>query len=101
MLIMSEEILHKVLSNIRFTNIVEFDDYCCKIISVLPDSPPLKAEWWSGKEVHIIAIDIDGNFFLRHCDGSVRYWNHIKANDIVAFRSIKDFAYSFREDQDI
>lgn len=40
------------------------------------DWRPLESPWWKGKEAYIIGADLDGNFFLRHCDGSVRYWNH-------------------------
>jgi hypothetical protein len=42
---------------------------------------PLKAPWWRGKEVYIIGADLDGNFILRHCDGSVRLWDHSKQTD--------------------
>jgi len=34
------------------------------------------AHWWRGKEVCIIGADLEGNFLLRHCDGTVRYWDH-------------------------
>lgn len=55
------------------------------------DWRPLKALWWQGKEVSIIGADLDGNFFLRHCDGTVRYWNHESKTDIVVARSVRDF----------
>jgi hypothetical protein len=65
---------------------------------VTPATPPLEAYWWRGKQVHIVAVDVDGNFFLRHCDGSVRYWDHSKKEDVVAFKSVKEFASAFKED---
>ncbi|HSH17141.1 MAG TPA: hypothetical protein VLD18_13955, partial [Verrucomicrobiae bacterium] len=40
------------------------------------DWRPLEAPWWRSKEVCIIGADLSGNFFLRHCDGSVRHWDH-------------------------
>jgi hypothetical protein len=55
------------------------------------DWRPLKAPWWRQKAVCIIGADLDGNFFLRHCDGSVRYWNHKTQSDSVVAASVRDF----------
>lgn len=55
------------------------------------DQRPLDAPWWHGKEVSIIGADLDGNFFLRHCDGSVRYWDHKAKSDSVIATSVRDF----------
>lgn len=55
------------------------------------DWRPLKAPWWRGKDVCVIGADIDGNFFLRHCDGSVRYWQHQHQADIILTRSVDEF----------
>ena len=55
------------------------------------DWRPLKAEWWKGKQVSIIAADVNGNFFLRHSDGSVRYWNHRTKSDEAISPSVKNF----------
>jgi hypothetical protein len=52
---------------------------------------PLKAPWWSKKEACIIGSDLDGNFFLRHCDGSVRYWDHKAQADTIIARSVREF----------
>jgi hypothetical protein len=61
------------------------------------DWRPLEASWWSGKEVCIIGADTDGNFFLRHCDGGVRYWDHKSQKDSVISISVKEFVRQFRE----
>ena len=55
------------------------------------DLRPLKADWWRGKEVCIIGADLDGNFFLAHCDGTVRHWDHRLQSDTVIAPSIRDF----------
>ena len=55
------------------------------------DWRPLKAQWWRGKEVHIIGADHDGNFFLRHCDGSILFWDHKAQTDTVLSPSVGDF----------
>ena len=55
------------------------------------DMRPLDAPWWRGKEVCLLGVDLSGNFFLRHCDGSVRYWDHTKQDDVIVARSVRDF----------
>ena len=55
------------------------------------DWRPLDAPWWRGKQVSIIAADIEGNFFLRHSGGSVRFWDHQTQADELAAPSIIDF----------
>jgi hypothetical protein len=57
------------------------------------DWRPLKAPWWRQKEACIIGADLDGNFFLRHCDGSVRYWDHETQSDSVIAASVRDFLH--------
>jgi hypothetical protein len=56
------------------------------------DWRPLTAPWWRGKEVCVIGADVDGNFFLCHCDGTVRLWDHRKQSDTIIAKSVRDFA---------
>lgn len=56
------------------------------------DWRPLQASWWRGKEACIIGADLDGNFYLRHSDGSVRWWSHQRQADEVVAPSVKEFA---------
>jgi hypothetical protein len=58
------------------------------------DWRPLRANWWQGKEVCVIGADLDGNFFLRHSDGTVRYWDHKEQTDQVLASSVRDFLQS-------
>ena len=55
------------------------------------DLRPLDAPWWRGKEAYLLGVDLSGNFFLRHCDGSVRYWDHSKQEDVVIAKSVREF----------
>ena len=55
------------------------------------DWRPLTAPWWRGKEACIIGADLEGNFFLRHCDGSVRFWDHKAQADTVIAPSVREF----------
>ncbi|MES2933105.1 MAG: hypothetical protein V4805_06425 [Pseudomonadota bacterium] len=61
------------------------------------DWRPLDAPWWREKQASIIGADIDGNFFLNHCDGSVRYWDHKTQANIVVARSVREFARLIKE----
>jgi hypothetical protein len=63
------------------------------------DIRPLKALWWRGKEAYLIGADLTGNFFLRHCDGSVRYWDHAKQVDEVISPSVHEFLAHLEEDE--
>jgi hypothetical protein len=58
------------------------------------DWRPLRAPGWRGKEVCVIGTDLAGNFFLRHCDGSVRYWQHSLKADTVLTPSVDEFIRS-------
>jgi hypothetical protein len=64
------------------------------------DWRPLQAPWWKGKEVCIIGADIDGNFFLRHCDGSIRHWIHSLQSDKVIAPSVRDFLVQIVDETD-
>jgi hypothetical protein len=55
------------------------------------DWRPLKAPWWTKKEACIIGADLKGNFFLSHCDGSVRYWDHGTQTDTMIARGVREF----------
>ena len=56
------------------------------------DWRPLEAPWWRKKQVSIIGADVEGNFLLRHSDGSVRLWDHKAQTDIVVAPSVRQFA---------
>ena len=51
----------------------------------------LEAHWWQGNEVCIIGADLQGNFFLRHCDGSLRYWQRDLQKDVIVAASVREF----------
>jgi hypothetical protein len=55
------------------------------------DWRPLVAPWWRKKEASIMGADLNGNFFLRYCDGSGRYWEHKTQTDTVIARSVREF----------
>jgi hypothetical protein len=55
------------------------------------DWRPLDAPWWRGKQASIIGADVNGNFVFRHCDGSVRFWDHGLQSDEVLAPSVKAF----------
>ena len=95
---LSDPILEQASNNIGMRPIFEFQGREIHVVSIMPWSPPLIAKWWRGKQVTIIGADVDGNFFLRHSDGSVRYWEHSKKSEAVVAKSVKEFTASLRED---
>jgi hypothetical protein len=64
-----------------------------RILFLLPSTlwRPLRSSWWTGKEAYLIGGDEQGNYFLRHCDGSVRLWDHIRGQDEVLTPSVRAF----------
>lgn len=63
------------------------------------DWRPLDAPWWREKQASIIGADLEGNFFLRHCDGSVRYWDHLAQTNLTVAPSVREFAHQIKECQ--
>ena len=61
------------------------------------DWRPLEAAWWRKKEGCIIGADLDGNFLLRHSDGSVRLWDHKAQADTVLASGVRQFAVQLTE----
>ena len=90
---MTINFLDEAVKNLGVKNILRIGERQFTLACLIreDDKRPLKADWWKGKEVSIIAVDIDGNFFLRHCDGSVRYWNHQSKTEEVVSPSVKSF----------
>ncbi len=89
----------KVIERLPFKPIFPFGDREIHVVLILEKSPPLVASWWRGKEVYILGADVDGNFFLNHCDGSVRYWEHAKQSGTIVAKSEKEFLAALREDE--
>lgn len=88
--------IDKTINNLGIANKFHHDDKTIIVAFVLreKDIRPLDAPWWTGKECSIIAGDIDGNFFLRHSGGSVRYWVHGTQSETIVAPSVKDFIKS-------
>ncbi|MGN7437244.1 MAG: hypothetical protein ACTHOO_01275 [Alcanivorax sp.] len=83
--------LEKAVKLLPLNDTFALEDRKAQIVAIMPDMRPLDAPWWTGKEVYLIAVDVDGNFFLRHCDGSVRYWDHKTQTDVTVSKSLKEF----------
>ncbi len=64
-----------------------------RVLFLLPSTlwRPLRASWWTGKEACIIGGDEQGNYILRHCDGTVRLWDHTRGKDEVLTPSVRAF----------
>ncbi len=95
---MTDDFRKKAAKEIGIKPIYEFNGREIHVIGIFEWTPPLVASWWRGKQVHIVAADVDGNFFLRHCDGSVRYWEHSTETDTIVAKSEREFFRSFRYD---
>ncbi|HAB17453.1 MAG TPA: hypothetical protein PLX89_10325 [Verrucomicrobiota bacterium] len=87
------EAIDRAQANLSWRRTIRHDGREVTIALLVRDADwrPLHALWWRGKEVCLIGVDVDGNFFLRHCDGSVRYWDHRLQTDAVVAPSVREF----------
>src|SRR5262245_56244072 len=88
----------EISNHLYFAKAFRLGDRTVHIVFMLPDSlwRPLNASWWRGKEVSIIGGDENGNYLLRHSDGSVRLWDHGRAADEMVARSVRAFLAMLR-----
>ena len=88
-----DEAVDRAIKHLPVRNTFRDGDAAVSVAFLLrpADWRPLKAPWWRGKEAYIIGADYSGNFFLRHCDGSVRYWDHTAQTDRALAPSVREF----------
>ena len=100
---MKPDPLPQAIRNLGICRIFRHNGTIHKLACLLrdEDTRPLHAPWWKGKESSIIAADLSGNFFLRHCDGTVRYWNHATQTDTVVATSVRSFVSGLEPDHEI
>ena len=96
----SNDAFESVRKKFFWRRVVTLPDGRCVEIALLvrqEDLRPLDAPWWREKQASLIGADLDGNFFLRHCDGSVRYWDHRTNSNLTVAASVKEFALLIKE----
>jgi len=93
------ELMEKAIRNLGWRNKFRCGDRMVRIACLVRDSDwrPLKAEWWLGQEVCVIGVALNGDFFLRHCDGSVRLWDHTAKTHSIVAPSVREFVSSIEE----
>ena len=91
--------MENALANLGWRNRVRSGERLLQIACLIRENDwrPLRVEWWRGKEVCVIGADVDGNFFLRHCDGSVRLWDHKSQSDSIVAQSVREFISRIEE----
>jgi hypothetical protein len=87
------EAIDGAFNNLHHRKEFRFADRQLTVVCLIREADwrPLKAPWWRKTEACIIGADLNGNFFLRHCDGSVRYWDHSTQSDTVVAASVVEF----------
>ena len=93
-----EEAVERARKNLWANSKIQVGDKTLVVACLIrpEDTRPLHVPWWRGKEVYLIGADIDGNFFLRHCDGTARHWDHSKQEDEVIAQSVREFPTSLQ-----
>jgi hypothetical protein len=89
--------IDKAIADLPRRSVVKKDGREFEVRSLVPysDWRPLAASWWKKKkkkkEACVIADDSCGNFYLRVCDGTVRFWDHEIEQDKMLFPSVREF----------
>lgn len=91
--------MEKAVTNLGWRNKIRCGDRVIQIASLVraSDWRPLRAEWWRGKEVCVIGAALNGDFFLRHCDGSIRLWDHKSNAESIIAKSVREFVSRITE----
>lgn len=87
------DVMRSALNTLWAHNKVRLGEREICIAILIPENEwrPFSASWWRGKEACIIGADEDGNFVLRHCDGSVRFWEHTTQSETTLAKSVREF----------
>jgi hypothetical protein len=90
----------EISTKLYLTDTFRRGEHTARLLFLLPSAlwRPLRARWWRGKEVSIIGGDENGNYVLRHGDGSVTLWDHARQTDEVLAPSVKAFLASLTRD---
>jgi len=93
------DLMENAIRDLGWRNKIRCGERVLQIAYLVPENDwrPLKAVWWRGKEACIIGAELNGNFFLRHCDGMVRLWDHNSRSDSVVAPSIREFVSRIEE----
>ena len=91
--------LEKAIRNLGWRNKIRCGDRVLQIACLVRESDwrPRRAEWWRGKEVYVMGAALNGDLFLRHCDGSVRLWDQNSQSDSTVARSIRELVSMIEE----
>lgn len=83
----------QIAAKLYLTDTFVAGDRQLRVVFLLPSTlwRPLRASWWTGKEACIIGGDEQGNYILRHCDGTVRLWDHARGKDELLTPSVRAF----------
>ncbi|MFA5835224.1 MAG: hypothetical protein WDA22_17225 [Bacteroidota bacterium] len=87
------DIIDKAILTLYYKNTFIIKDRQFNVVLLIreKDWRPLSASWWKKKEACIIGVDYNGNFYLRVCDGTVRFWDHQSQKDEIIAQSVKEF----------
>lgn len=85
--------LTNAIKNLGFKRTIDLKDEKIKLACLLQeeDRRPFQAHWWKGKQSYLIAVDDNGNFYLRHSGGYIFRTNRETPQEEILAKSEGEF----------
>jgi len=85
--------LENAIKNLGIKRTIDFGGEIVKLACLLrqEDRRPFQAEWWKGKQSYMVAIDDNGNFYLKHSGGYIFRTNPVTKKEETFAKSEGEF----------
>lgn len=85
--------LEKAIKNLGIKRTIDFGGETIKLACLLreDDRRTFQAEWWKGKQSYMVAVDDNGNFYLKHCGGYIFRTNPVTKEQEILAKSEGEF----------
>ncbi|MFC6634289.1 hypothetical protein [Microbulbifer taiwanensis] len=85
--------IESVIKNLGVKRVVDLGGTEVRLACLLreEDRRTFQAEWWRGKQSSLIAVDDNGNFFLRHSGGHILHIDQQDKSEALVAKSETEF----------
>jgi hypothetical protein len=85
--------LEKCIQNLGVRRSISFEGSVFKLACLVRDEDrrPFQAPWYKGKQSYLVAVDDDGNFYLRHSGGYIFRASPNSSEQLTIAKSEEEF----------